>query len=157
MDLYDELLSLVDLFETNKIDYALCGGIAVAFHGYARFTKDIDILIRTEDLDKILKIVEDREFVFSAGRIPFDLGSPKEREVYRISKIDEEETLTLDLILLNPIFTEVWENREYFDWRDRKVQVVSAEGLAKMKHLAGREQDLLDLKKLGLRDDDKKN
>ncbi len=54
MDLYDELMALIDAFADANIDYALCGGIAVAFYGYPRFTKDIDILIRAEDLDRIL-------------------------------------------------------------------------------------------------------
>jgi hypothetical protein len=47
-------------------------------------------------------------------------------------------------------FADVWEQRELFDWEGLPIWVVSAEGLAKMKRKAGRDQDLLDLKKLGL-------
>ena len=45
MDIQQELRALIVALNGASIEYALCGGLAVAFHGYARFTKDIDILI----------------------------------------------------------------------------------------------------------------
>jgi hypothetical protein len=153
MDLYEELLGLVDALEAKGIDYALCGGIAVAIHGYARFTKDIDLLIREEDRDRVRQAVADRGFVVEGGRLPFGAGGPFAREVDRVSKVQGQEVFTLDLLLLPPFLEDVWKNREVFEWKGRRMQVVSAEGLAKMKRIAGRDQDLLDLKKLGLAGD----
>lgn len=152
MDLYEELLNIVDAFYKEKLDYALCGGIAVAFHGYPRFTKDIDILIRPEDLEQVLEVVRNQTFLIEAGRMPFGEEGQNRREIYRISKIEGEEILTLDFILVSPILEDVWEGREIFEWKGREVQVVSPEGLLKMKRLSGRDQDILDLKKLGLMD-----
>ena len=40
---FEELLRL---FEENSVDYMVVGGYAVAFHGYPRFTKDIDVFYR---------------------------------------------------------------------------------------------------------------
>ena len=48
MDLYEELLEIIDALSKAKLNYALCGRIAVAFYGYPRFTRDIDLLIRPE-------------------------------------------------------------------------------------------------------------
>ncbi len=155
MDLYEELVGLIDSLRKAGLDYALCGGIAVAFYGYSRFTKDIDILIRYEDLDQILKAVEERGFSLKGGLMPFDWGKPSQREIYRISKVEGQELLTLDLILVNKTLQDVWDQREAFAWKNRQVQVVSPEGLIKMKRLAGRDQDLLDLKKLGFIDDER--
>lgn len=45
-----ELLKIVRCFNDAEIDYGLCGGLAVAVHGYVRATKDIDILICSDDL-----------------------------------------------------------------------------------------------------------
>lgn len=149
MDLYEELVGLIDRLSKAGLDYALCGGIAVAFYGYSRFTKDIDILIRSKDLDQILKTVKDQGFSIKGGLIPFDWGKPYQREIYRISKVEGQGLLTLDLILVNENLQDVWDQREAFEWKNRQVQVVSPEGLIKMKRLAGRDQDLLDLKKLG--------
>lgn len=50
--LIEELRLLVDSFNRNSIDFALCGGPAVAAHGLVRATQDIDFLIREETLDE---------------------------------------------------------------------------------------------------------
>ena len=78
----------------------------------------------------------------------------KEREVYRISKIEGKEILTLDLVLVTSVFESIWDEREYYEWKGRRIQVVSFDGLVTMKKLAGRDQDLLDLKKLGWKGSD---
>jgi hypothetical protein len=153
MDLYSELLHLIDALNSAQLGYAVCGGIAVAIYGYPRFTKDIDLLIRSEDLARVLKTIEPRGFIDAAGSISFDTGGPQERVVHRISKIEGAEILTLDLLLVSPALEDVWQQREMFQWQGRALQLVSAEGLAKMKRLAGRDQDLLDLKKLGFADE----
>lgn len=154
MELYDELLTIITLFEDNQIDYALCGGIAVAFHGYARFTKDIDFLVQESDLERITILIADIGYEMSSGRMPFGSGTPHFREVFRISKFGENELFTLDFMLVTPVFEDVWEDREVFEWQERQIQVVSISGLSKMKKLAGRDQDLLDLKKLGVIEDE---
>jgi hypothetical protein len=155
MDLYEELVNIIDSLDSDGIDYAICGGIAVALHGYPRFTRDIDLLIRLEDVGRVEDALESRGFLFRAGRVPFDVGGPKEREIYRISRIDEQgDTLTVDLLVVNELTQDVWETRELYEWRGREISVVSAQGLAKMKRLAGRDQDLLDLKKLGFSEDE---
>ena len=149
MDLYEELVGLIEALGGAGLEYALCGGIAVAFHGYPRFTKDIDVLIRSQDVDRVLDVVRDRGFVFDAGLIQFDAGGPHERTIQRVSKVQGQEILTLDLLIVNPLLQDVWDGREVFDWKGRRVQIVSADGLAQMKRLAGRDQDLLDLNQLG--------
>jgi hypothetical protein len=148
---------LITLFEEQALDYALCGGIAVAFHGYPRFTKDIDILIREEDLDAFKNIVAVNGFLFSSGKMPFGVGTPYKRYIYRISKIESDGILILDLLLLPKYLEDVWDDREFFEWKGKKIQVVSRYGLEKMKRLSGRDQDLLDLKKLGIIEGDEQN
>ena len=152
IDLYEELIGLIEALSYSKIDYALCGGIAVAFYGYPRFTRDIDLLIRRNELDEVLEVVKKRGFTIEAGTIPIGGKSKEKTEIVRISKVDESDLLTLDLVLVSPGLEDVWENRELFHWLGREVVVVSREGLMKMKRLAGRDQDLLDLKMLGMND-----
>jgi hypothetical protein len=41
VDLVGELNLIVNALEESGLDYALCGGIAVAIHGYPRATRDI--------------------------------------------------------------------------------------------------------------------
>lgn len=143
MDLYDELRGLVAALEQQHVEYAICGGVALALHGHPRFTKDIDLLILPEERDRVLQIAAQQGFLDPAGRILFENG-----EVYRTSKIVGTNILTLDLLFVNTALEDVWDSREVYCWKGLDVQVVSAPGLVKMKRLAGREQDLLDVKKL---------
>ena len=41
VDLYAELTGIVSVLETRGIEYALCGGLALAIHGAPRATQDI--------------------------------------------------------------------------------------------------------------------
>src|SRR5205807_7362830 len=47
-DLYEEFRRLISALDNNHIDYALCGGLAMAVYDHARATIDIDILILSE-------------------------------------------------------------------------------------------------------------
>lgn len=53
--LLDELSKLISALDENKIEYAVCGGLALTIHGFPRATFEIDILIRPESLEKAYK------------------------------------------------------------------------------------------------------
>jgi hypothetical protein len=142
---YEELRGLIDVLNREEIPYAVCGGIAVAIYGYSRTTKDIDLLVREEDVERISEAVKEQGFVFDAGRIPFDVGGPKQREIHRISKIIGEEVLTLDLLIVDQVYQGIWDDRE---WQGRRIHVVSFDGLLEMKRIAGRGKDLVDIEEL---------
>lgn len=148
MNLRDELLGLIDCFTAEDIAYAVCGGLALAIHGHPRFTKDIDILIQREDINRAVAAVARLGYDLDSGVLPFDSDGPKAREVRRISKVEAGQVLTLDLLVVSAAFRAAWSGRGTFEWEGRRLQVVSRTGLAEMKRLAGREQDLLDARKL---------
>ena len=154
MNLYEELVELVNVLEDSGVDYALCGGVALAFHGHPRFTKDIDLLVKEEDLDETLEAVTKCGFTVEGGRVPFRLGKPDEQIIHRVSKVSGREILTLDLMLVTPGLEEVWNGRGVFEWRGRHVRAVSREGLVQMKRLAGRKQDLADIERLEAHEDE---
>jgi len=52
LDLYEELKAIVAALDENGIDYALCGGLAMAVWGAPRATVDIDLLILAERLEE---------------------------------------------------------------------------------------------------------
>jgi len=43
-----DLLEFIDLLNANRVEYLVVGGFAVAWHGYPRFTADIDFLVRPD-------------------------------------------------------------------------------------------------------------
>jgi hypothetical protein len=77
--LVDELKELVSAFESNGIEYALCGGLAMAAHGFVRATMDIDILIPEESLEKAYQVGTEKGFDIRGLDISF-----KERAVEKI-------------------------------------------------------------------------
>ena len=144
--LIDELSELISALNENGVEYAVCGGLSMAIHGFARATLDIDVLIREESLEKAYEIAATKGFDIRGLDISF-----KERavEIRRVSKIDDNgEVLSLDLLLVTPQVEDVWQAREKIDFLGDKLSVVSREGLIKMKRLAGRPQDLADLERL---------
>ncbi len=56
MNIQQDFKELLVLLEKHKVDYMIVGGYAVAFHGYPRFTKDMDIFFSAslENVDKII-------------------------------------------------------------------------------------------------------
>ena len=148
LNINEELESIAKALNGNGIEYALCGGLAVAVHGYPRATQDIDILIREADLNRAKALLNEKGYSISAGIIPFDVGKKTESRVYRVSKASGDDVLTVDLALVSPVLQDVWNDRETLLVGDYGMTVVSLSGLKKMKRLSGRPHDLVDLRRL---------
>ncbi len=144
--LLDELSQLISALDENQIEYAVCGGLALTIHGFPRATFDIDVLIRPESLEEAYKITAEKGYDIRGLDISF-----KERavEIRRVSKIDDDgEVLSLDLLLVTPKVEDVWETKEKLIWQNRELWIVSRQGLIKMKTLAGRAKDLIDIDRI---------
>ncbi|MBA3456971.1 MAG: hypothetical protein H0T42_28030 [Deltaproteobacteria bacterium] len=150
MDLIAELESLVDALDREGVEYALCGGLALGLHGHPRATMDIDLLVRPEQLADAIRVARGNGFDLPARKMVFGLRTGIPREVQRVSKVDphSNDLMPLDLLLVNAELEAVWRSRMAFDVGGHRMIVVSRDGLATMKRIAGRPQDLVDLAKL---------
>ncbi|HEX8738490.1 MAG TPA: hypothetical protein VF721_24375 [Pyrinomonadaceae bacterium] len=145
--LLKEFTDLTEILNEKGIAYAVCGGWAMAIHGLPRATVDIDLLILSENLSAAWETARNLGYEVEGLPLHFHDGAI---EIRRISKIDKESKrlFTIDFLLVTEPLTVVWENRELIEWEDGKVWAVSREGLISLKTISGREQDLLDIKKL---------
>lgn len=144
--LLDELSNIISALNENEIEYAVCGGLALTIHGFPRATFDIDVLIRPESLEKAYEIAAQFEYDIRGLDMSFKESAV---EIRRVSKIDEDgEVLPLDFLLVTPEVEDVWETREKLIWQDKILWIVSRTGLIKMKELAGRDKDLIDIGRL---------
>jgi hypothetical protein len=144
--LLQELLDITSALEQNGIEHAVCGGLALTIHGFPRATFDIDVLIRAESLDDAYQVAAKKGYDIKGLDMSF-----KERavEIRRVSKIDDDgEVLSLDLLLVTPQVEDVWNGREKVHLENRDLWIVSQAGLIKMKQLAGRPKDLIDIGRL---------
>jgi Nucleotidyl transferase AbiEii toxin, Type IV TA system len=145
MVLHEEFAAVIDALDSSSVEYALVGGLAVAVWGAPRATKDIDLLIQRSDLDKAKAAVKPCGFTLEALPFEFKDGS----ELQRVSKIDDQgDLLTLDLMLVNKNTESIWQSRIRLPFGERKVCVVSRDGLMAMKAAAARPQDLMDIENL---------
>lgn len=143
--LIEELKTLIGSFNHHKIEFALCGGLAVAAHGLVRATQDIDFLIRLESLENAYNAAAEVGYNIRGLDISF-----KERivEIRRVSKVVDEDVISLDFLMVTPQIEDVWQGREELDFMGERLFVVSREGLIKMKRLAARPQDIADIERL---------
>lgn len=133
------------LLNQYKVEYLLIGGYAVAFHGYVRFTGDMDIFIRLdhENIQRIRSVLVDFGFVESS--IPVEIFqnpgsvvrmgiSPMRLEILnQISGVEFEECFN----------NKVVEVIEYVP-----VYIIGLADLKKNKAASGRPKDLNDLQYL---------
>jgi len=157
LDIITELEGLVDALDLEGVDYAVCGGLALGILGHPRMTKDIDLLVRGEDVGRALEVAKLQGFDVPARRMVFRAGQADAQEMHHRSKLDPETAalLPVDFFVVMPIFESVWASRIGASYRQRTIKVVSPAGLATMKRLAGRPQDLADLAALEALQDDR--
>ena len=130
----DETLARVGrLLRSARIRFAVAGGFAVIEHGYERFTKDIDLLVHSSDLERAIEVL--RTAKFTGGRTP--LGADMR---------DPETSVEIDLI------GTPFAGDERALVRARRARqslpVISAPHLILMKLETGRTKDYADVVEL---------
>lgn len=137
------------------IDFVIVGGVAVAFQGYARSTKDLDITYAT-----------DRENLRRLGEVLVGLHARLRGITEKVPFVPDERTLvrtrllTLDtddggLDLLAdppgaPPYATMRDRADRVDLDGIVIAVAALEDLLAMKRAAGRPQDLADIDGLEL-------
>lgn len=147
LDLYEELVGLVDALDARGVDYALCGGLAMAVWAFPRATVDIDILVHPDALPDAELVAESVGYSIRARPMVFADGAIR---IHRISKIDPDggDVLMLDMMLVTGAIDDVWRSRVRVEWEHGAISVVSREGLVKLKTFRGSRIDEDDIERL---------
>lgn len=147
MDLYDEFASIIAVLEERKVPYAVCGGMAMAVHGFPRATLDVDLLVPVEAAEQVFAAVLPLGYDVVSDPMSFADGTV---EIRRVTKIDPvaRDVLSLDLLLATPVAAAAWESRVRVAWELGEITVVSRDGLIALKHLRGSGQDQDDIRNL---------
>lgn len=145
MSLSKDFVEFIECLTKRKVEYLLVGGHALAFHGWPRFTKDIDFWIRagTENAGRILLALEDfgfsdiglKESDFTSPHKVIQLGLPPNR-IDLLTSIDGVE------------FDSAFARRIESRYAGLPLYVLHLDDLIANKEACGREQDDLDLRKL---------
>ena len=142
-----------------EIDYIVVGGLAVNFHGVPRMTYDIDIMILLRN-ENVLKLVGQIEGWGYRPKIPVDpkeLGNPSTRATWMVEKGMKalnfySESLSvgeIDIVIESPIpYNDLKARAVRFELEDVRIPTVSIHDLIELKLRAGRKQDLSDVESL---------
>ncbi len=148
MLIIEELYRLAEAFAENHVEYAVCGGLAVAIHGRPRLTVDIDIVVAALDIKKAAEIAASVGFDDVSGWVQLPLNKLGINRLYRLNKISGVELLTLDLLEADSSKNAIFSDREAFDVEGRLIQSLSRAAIIAMKRDSNRTKDRLDVELL---------
>lgn len=107
LDLQTEFVAVTQALHDAELDYAVCGGLAVAIHGAPRATKDIDLLVQEDDVSRVLEVLRPLGYRFKASPMRF----PDGMRIQRVSKVEDGELMTVDLLLVGDESESAWRSR----------------------------------------------
>ncbi len=155
MIITEELYRLTDAFDRYAVDYALCGGLAVAIHGRPRLTLDIDFVVPTEQMERAIATAATVGFDDPSGWISLPSYKIGINRLYRVNKIEQGEFLTLDLLEADSSENAVFVDQECVDVEGKLIRLLSRVALIKMKRASNRLKDQLDVEMLSDHSDER--
>ena len=145
MNLEKDLREFIELLNTLNVRYIVVGAYAVSYHGYPRFTGDIDLFVELspENAKRIVNVIE--RFGFAELGLSID-DFLKEGKVVQLGVAPNR--IDLLTFLSGVAFQEAWATREEAEIGGLTVPIISKEMLKRNKAASGRLQDLADLEHL---------
>ena len=145
MDVEKDYEDLLKLLRKHKVRFCLVGAYALAFHGYPRFTKDIDIFVEPSiaNAERIVKALE--EFGFRSLKLKATDFS-KKGNVIQLGY----EPLRVDILTAidGITFDDLWKHKKSGCYGTTRIFFISRKDLIKNKKASGRKQDMADLEVL---------
>ncbi len=145
MKLHPDLREFIELLNSRRVDYLVVGGHAVAFHGFPRFTGDLDFFVRPSPANarRVVGVLSDfgfRESGLDESKLTradqvIQLGHPPNR----IDLLTSISGVTYD---------EAEEQSVAAKLDGLAVRFIGKESLVKNKRAAARPQDLADVARL---------
>ena len=145
MALQKDLKEFIELLNALDVHYLVVGAFAVAYHGYPRYTGDIDLFIEgtAENAERILSAVN--QFGFGESGLTAQDFTVKD-QIVQLGV--EPNRIDLMTFLSGIDFAEAWSSRQQGEIDGLPVQFISKEMLKRNKAASGRLQDLADLEYL---------
>ena len=133
------------LLNANDIRYLVIGGYAVAYHGYVRYTGDLDVFVELSAHNAAKLVSALREF-------GFDLPQLKPSLFLRKGRIVRFGYEPMRLEVLNEIdgvsFEECYRCRRRSKVGNLKINFIALPQLLRNKRATGRHKDLADVEAL---------
>jgi hypothetical protein len=143
-----DTLEFIRLLAARKVQYVVVGGEAVIYHGYPRFTGDVDFFFSdcTENIDALFAVLLE----FWAGNIP-GIQSPCELAEPGVVVQFGRPPNRIDLLnrIDGVLFSDAWKDKIELSIKARDSVIplfmLDLQNLLRNKRASGRPKDLDDL------------
>jgi len=137
-----DLRELLALLIAHRVEFLVAGGHAVAFHGYPRFTEDLDLYVRPsrENATRILMALE--AFGFGDIGLSADDFVADDRVIQLGRAPNRVDLLTR---LWGVEFDDAWAHRVHGTLDAVPVDMLGRDDLIRNKRATARPQDLADV------------
>jgi hypothetical protein len=144
MILPDDFRDFLRLLNAHRVEFLVVGGHAVSFHGYPRFTHDIDIFIRPslDNARRLLEALQD----FGFGTLALTAEELTAPVTVVLGRAPEE--IDLMTYVKGVDLDQAWANRVDGEIDTVPVHFISKEHLIQNKEAVGRPEDRADVARL---------
>ena len=143
------LLEWIDLCNRIKIDYAIMGGLAVRVHGIPRPTYDVDLTINADakQLQTLFAGAEEIGYTVPDAYKSGGLDRVADMPIVKLRTwLADGKGIDIDLFVSESTFQEsLMSRRIAYEFKGRKLTVVTPEDLVLLKLLANRPRDIGDV------------
>ena len=145
MTLQKDLREFIESLNALEVRFLIVGAFAVAYHGYYRYTSDIDLFVDNskENAKRIWQAVQ--QFGFSDLKLTVEDFSQEDQVIQFGVPPNRINVMTS---ISGVSFYQAWASREQGDLDGLSVSFISKEMLKQNKTACGRLQDLADLEHL---------
>ncbi len=146
MRLPKDLREFVASLNSNGVEYVIVGAFALAFHGFPRYTGDLDILVNRspENVERLVDALT--RFGFGSTGLSASDFLEKDRVIQLGVAPNRIDLLTA---ITGVEFEEVWQDRMSSVLDGLPVSFIDKASLIQNKKASGRAQDKADLEALG--------
>ncbi|MBZ5565366.1 MAG: hypothetical protein LAP13_23455 [Acidobacteriia bacterium] len=146
MPLPEDWRAFIESLNSHGVEYLVVGAVALAHHGFPRYTGDLDVLVRnTPENGKRMEAA-----LAAFGLAGLGLKAADFDESYRVIQIGVAPN-RIDLLtsITGVTFQDAWADRIETVVEGVPVNFISRRALIRNKRLTGRAQDKADLEALG--------
>ena len=151
MPLPEDWRAFIESLNSNGVEYLVVGAVALAQHGFPRYTGDLDVLVRNspDNAERLVKALSDFGFA-SLGLKAADF-----MDSYRVVQLGVPPA-RIDLLtsITGVPFDQAWAGRIEAVLGETRVHFIGREALILNKRMTGRAKDKADLDAL---EDEKSN
>jgi hypothetical protein len=145
MPLTKDSREFIECLRSNRVEFLIVGALAVSWHGFPRYSGDIDFFVRRDRENALRLMAALQQFGFGSLGITLDDLSVENRVVQLGVEPNRIDLMTS---ISGVTFEEAWRSRVTASLDGIEVDFIGREALIRNKRASGRSKDLIDVTEL---------